>query len=233
MRTIARMHSLPKPASDDPRIDYVESRAADTLGNFNLALQSAQRAAAKAQVQGARVLVAQALWREGFAWDRLGDFTKAEKQLSDARDLAAASGNPLVLAGILRHLGVVAYDKGDFAVARRPIEESLTILHRIGARRQEAQASVTLGNLLYDHGKLKEAKRYYDDALRIDREIAAPSSAIGRMQEESRQAFHEAGDKRGESDTLCNLGNVLVERGELELALQHYDEAIATARDIG
>jgi len=253
LETIARMRSLAKPASNDPRIDYAEAHAAGTLGNFNLEVQSAQRAVAKAQVQGARVLVAQALLIEGFAWDRLGDFTKAEKQLTDARDLAAASGNPLVLAGILRCLGVVAYDKGDFAAARKPYEESLTILRRIGARRQEALASESVGNILYDQGKLEEAKRYYDDAFRIDRETAAPASELGsdlgsianvldgmgslveaeRMQEESRQAFHQAGDKRGESDTLCNLGNVLVERGELELAMRRYDEAIAMARDTG
>jgi serine/threonine protein kinase/tetratricopeptide (TPR) repeat protein len=253
LQTIARMRSLPKPAGDDPRIDHIEARAASSLGNFNLALKSAQRAATKARVQDARMLLAEALWSEGFQWDRLGDFTNAEKQLTEARDLAAASGNPLVLAGILRHLGIVAYDRGDFAAARKPIEESLAILHRIGGRRQESQASVTFGNILYEQGKLEEAKRYYDDALRIDREIAAPPSAIGSdlgsianvldgmgnlpeatsMQEQSLQAFHEAGDKRGECDTLGNIANVLVERGELELASQRYDQAAAMAQEIG
>jgi serine/threonine protein kinase/tetratricopeptide (TPR) repeat protein len=253
LQTVRHMRSLPKPASDDPRIDHVESRAASTLGNFNLALQSAQRAAAKAQAQGARMLVAQSLWTEGFEWDRLGDFNEAEKWLTKARDLAVASGNPLVSAGVLRYLGIVAYDKGDFAAARKPMEESLAILRKIGARRQEAQASVSFGNILYEQGKLQEAKRYYDDALRIDREVTAPPSAIGsdlgsianvldgmgnlveatRMQEQSLLAFHEAGDKRGECDTLGNIANVLVERGELGLASQRYDQAVTLAQEIG
>lgn len=253
LQTIARMRSLPNPARDDPRIDYFEARAAGSLGNFHLALESAHRAAAKARVQNARMLLAEALWSEGFQSDRLGDFAKAEQKLTEARDLAVPSGNPLVLAGILRNLGILAYDRGDFAGARKPMQESLSILRRIGARRQEAQASVTFGNILYDQGKLEEAKRYYDDALRIDREIASPSDFIGsdlgsianvldgmgnlvaatRMQEASLLGFHEGGDKRGEADTLCNLGNVLAERGELGLAQQRYDQAIAIAQEIG
>ena len=253
LQTIARMRSLPKPAGDDPRIDYFEARAATSLGNFHLALESARRAAAKARVQNARMLLAEALWSEAFQSDRLGDFAKAEQQLTEARDLAAASGNPLVLADILRHFGIVAYDRGDFAGARKPMQESLSILRRIGAHRQEAQASVTFGNILYDQGKLEEAKRYYDYALLTDRQIASPPGFIGsdlgsianvldgmgnlveatRMQEESLRAFREGGDKRGEADTLGNLGNVLAERGELELAQQRYDQAIAIAKEIG
>ncbi len=54
-----------------------------------------------------------------------------------------------------------------------------------------------------------------------------------KMQEQSLQGFREAGDKRGESDVLLNLGNVLVERGEMALAKQKYDQAMSIAREIG
>jgi len=53
------------------------------------------------------------------------------------------------------------------------------------------------------------------------------------MQEQSLQAFREAGDKRGECATLGNIGSVLVERGELLPAMQNYDQAIAIAQEIG
>ena len=42
-----------------------------------------------------------------------------------------------------------------------------------------------------------------------------------------------AADKRGESDVLLNLGNVLVERGELASAKPNYDRALTIAREIG
>jgi len=71
----------------------------------------------------------------------------------------------------------------------------------------------------------EQAKRSYGDALRIDREIVLPPASIGNDQYRQcagwlgstgrsdshaktiAAAFHKAGDKRGESDTLGNLGN--------------------------
>jgi len=251
--TLARIRNLPKPLSEDVRIDLAEMTAAIAASDFRDAQRIGSAAFAKAEKEGSRMFLAQARSGEAWAWDRLGDLAKAQKEMIEARDFAAAAGNPRLYGRMLRGLGVVFYDQGNFASARSAFEECLNTFRKVGAMDQVAVASETLGNIFYDQSKLEEAKRYYEEALRIDREIAANPAEIAsdvgsianvldsmgdlagatRMQEESLQGFREAGDKRGECTTLSNLGNVLVERGELGEALPRYDQAIAVAQKIG
>ena len=45
--------------------------------------------------------------------------------------------------------------------------------------------------------------------------------------------FREVGDQRGAASTLGNLGNVLVEMGDLTAARKHYDEGLKIQRETG
>lgn len=252
LQTIARMRTLPKPASGDARIDLGEASAENALGGFNRAQKAASIAASKAQVQGSPLLMAQATELEGRTWDRLGEMDMAAKKMSEARELGAATRNPRLSGSAARAMGIVLYHKGDFVGARKSFEEALSIFRRIGTQLSVSQTLTDLGNLLYDQGKLEEARQIYESALRVDRETAqVPSIAsdLGNianvleglgdlpgathMQEESLQAFREVGDKRGEASTLGNLGLVLLARGELALAKQNYARALVIAQDIG
>jgi hypothetical protein len=203
--------------------------------------------------EGTRLAYAsvQATDAEAFAWDRLGDLNKAVQKSLESRDLAANAGNPHLLGHTLRTYGGVLYDKGDFAGAQTALEQALDIFQKIGDG-QIGVTTVDLGNVYYDQGKLEEARRYYEQALRIDQETGANAATIGsdigsianvlddlgdlvdatRMQEKSLQGFRDGGDQRGESSTLLNLGNVLVERGELSQAID-YKRADAITEKIG
>lgn len=251
--TIGQMRALPKPASDDARIDMAEAWAQNAAGNFSAFQKAAATAEAKAEKAGSRMLQAQATAAEGFAWDRLGDLDKAAKKTLDARDLAANAGNPMVLARAIRQYGIVQYDKGNFAGARSAYEEALKTFRKIGAGIQIGETSVSLGNVDYDQGRLEDARLHYEAALSIHRQIGAEPATIGsdvgsianvmdglgdlvgatRMQEQSLQGFRDGGDQRGEGDVLNNLGNVLVERGELKEAMVDYDLAEAIAEKTG
>ncbi len=250
--TIAQMRTLPNPISDDARIDMAEASAQDTLGNFSACQKAAAAATAKAKAQGSRTLQAQATLKEAFAWDRLGDLNKAVQKSLEGRDLATNAGNPDLLGRALRQSGIVLYDKGDFAGARSAFEQALTIFQKIGDG-LIGWTSVDLGNVYYDQGKLEEARHYYEQALRIHQETGADPAVIGsdvgsianvldglgdlvgatRMQEKSLQGFRDGGDQRGESDTQYNLGNVLVERGELSQAIVDYEQGAAIAEKVG
>jgi len=252
LRTIARMRTLPKPASEDARIDLGEASADNALSNFKPAQQAAAAASSKAQTQGSPLLMERAMEQEGWAWDRLGEMDMAAKKLSEARDLGAASPNPRLAGSAARLMGIVLYHKGDFAGARKSFEEALGIFRKLGTQLYVSLTLSDLGNLLYDQGKLEEARQYYVDSLRIDREISRAQDIPGnlgnianvldglgdlvgatRMQEQSLQAFRDIGDKQGEATTLGNLGNVLLERGELALAKQNYDRALGLMQEIG
>jgi tetratricopeptide (TPR) repeat protein len=251
--TIAQMRTLPKPLSDDARIDVEEASAQSIAGNFSASQKAAAAAAAKAKAQGSRMIQVQATEAEAFAWDRLGDLNKAAQESLEGRDLAANSGNRRLLGRASRTYGIVLYDKGDFAGARSAYEQALNIFQEIGDAAEIGTAAVSLGNVDYDQGKLEEARRYYEKALRIHQEIGAEPADIGsdtgsianvldglgdlvgatRMQEKSLQGFRDGGDQRGESSTLLNLGNVLVERGELSQAIVNYERATAITEKIG
>jgi tetratricopeptide (TPR) repeat protein len=251
--TIAQMRTLPKPVSDDARIDVEEASAQNAAGNFSAFQKAAEAAAVKAKAQGSRMLQAQAILAEAFAWDRLGDLNKAAQKSLEGRDLAANGGNRRLLGRALQTYGIVLYDKGDFAGARSAYEQALNIFQEIGAGIEIGVAAVNLGNVYYDQGKLEEARRYYEQALQIHQEIGAEPNMVGsdvgsianvldglgdlagatRMHEKSLQGFRDGGDQRGESSTLNNLGSVLVERGELSQAIVDYEKGAALAEKIG
>ncbi len=253
LQTLTRARQLPKPDGDDARIGLAEALAAESLGDFSGEQRAAAEAAQKAQERGSRSLLAQAKELEAWSWERRGDMNKATQEIREARDLAEASRDQRLLAVTLRLMGHIEYDEGDFEKARDHYQNALAIFQKIGAQRLIARSFESLGNIDYDQEKLPEARRYYEGALRIDREISAPPGDIGsdlgsianvldssgdlvaatEMQEQSLKGFREAGDRRGESDVLLNLGSVLVERGELASVKQNYDEALSIARAIG
>ena len=253
LQTILRMRQLPKPDSEDARLDLMEAKAAESLGDFSGAQRLAAITAQKAQEQGRRWLMAQAKELEAWSWERLGDLNKAEEEMRETQGLAKAVQNQYLIGLSTRMLGVISEDRGDYEAARAFHSSALAIFQKIGAKRQLARAFESMGNIDYEQERLAEAKRHYEDALGVDREISASPGAIGSdlgsianvldssgdlvgataMQQESLKGFREAGDKRGEGDVLLNLGNVLVERGELALAKQSYDQALTIDREIG
>jgi len=248
--TIARMRSLPPPASNDARIDLVEANTADALGDFKRAQEMGAAAATKAQLQGSRLLLAQAKEREGWAWDSLGNIDKATARLSEAGELFAAGGNPRSSAIVLIDRGDVLLDTGDFAGARKLYEEALRIFRQTGAQQKTAVTLSRLGSLSLFQGRSEEAKQYQEAALRLDREIGSATArdlgnlantleALGdligatRMGEQSVQEYRQGGDKSSEAVGLSNLADVLLKRGEIDSAKADVERAIELEQEMG
>ena len=250
--TVAQLRRLPEPSRNDPRVDLAEANASESQGDFKSAQQAAAAAAAKASLQGSRLLLAQAKQSEAWAWDRLGELDKGFAAYSQSRDLAQSGGNLRAVAKAFNGMANILYDKGELEGARKNYEDALRIAREIGAQKIISAATANIGNVFFDQGKLAEARRYYQQSLEINqhidnkRGIASDSGNLAnvlqgmgdlagsiRMQEQTVQAFRDVGDRRGEAVTLSNLGSVLTDRGQLEAAQQKLEEASKIIEQIG
>jgi eukaryotic-like serine/threonine-protein kinase len=244
LETVAAMRKLPAPDSEDARVDLIEAKAADSLGDFKRTQKQAAEAVRKARSQSAGRVVAQALLIEGGALQHQGLQDQAGAAYAEAQQLFTVAGDRQGAAVALQSTGGLLYDKGDYEAARQIYEQALIVFHQIGAERNVSGALNRIGNALYDENRLIDAKAYYEQTLDLDRKIGDKQGIAGslgnianvldgmgdlpgslKMQEAGLQAFTEVGNKRGMASTLTNMGNVLEEMGNLESAKKRFEQA--------
>ncbi len=95
---------------------------------------------------------------------------------------------------------------------------------RLGNRAAEGRHMGNLGLAYADLGEKRRAIEYYEQALAISREICEASTA-GSPQ-------WTAG-RRAEGNSLGSLGNAHAALGRARQAIEHYEQALAIAREIG
>jgi tetratricopeptide (TPR) repeat protein/TolB-like protein/predicted Ser/Thr protein kinase len=212
LETLARMRSLPPPASEDPRIDLAEAAVADSLGDFRREQAISSRAAAKGEARGARLLVARARLRESYALDRLGRIPEAARAGEEARRVYDAAGDRGGLAQALNRIGGVSWNHGDLEKARTTWEEALAIRRQIGYRSGVAVSLHNLGLVLWEQGDLVGARRHVEEGHAIDREL---------------------GDRPGLAGDLEVIAGLLLELGDLPGARKTGEQAFALSREIG
>jgi eukaryotic-like serine/threonine-protein kinase len=249
-RTVAQMRNLPAPQGNDPRIDLAEANIGDGLGDFKLTLRMGAAAAAKAEQQGSRLLLAQAKERQGWALEELGNYDQAMALLSEARDLFAASGNARSSAQLLLDMGDVNFDRGDLPGARKIYEDALAEFRRTGARQKEAVVLSRLGSIATDLSDLPTGKRYNEEALRVDREIGWPTSrdlgnlanalqgmgdlrTAAKLYEEAARGFDQGGDKSSAAVALGNLADTLLKLGQFGSATRSAAQSMGMAQRNG
>jgi tetratricopeptide (TPR) repeat protein len=238
------MRKFPSPDSDDARVDMIEARAADSVGDFKRTQRQAAETVRKARAMGAGRMVAQALLIEGGALQHQGLQDQAGKAFEEAQQLFMVAGDRQGAAVALQSTGGLLYDKGDYDAARQIYEQALIVFHQIGAERNVSGALNRIGNALYDENRLTEAKAYYEQTLDLDRKIGDKQGIAGslgnianvldgmgdlrgslKMQEAGLQAFTDVGNKRGMASTITNMANVLEEMGDLENAKKRFEQS--------
>ncbi len=249
--TLAALRKLPAPMGSDPRIDLLESSAAERLGDMHRSQKAAAAGIARAKTLGSGLLLASALTAESWAWSNLGELDKAIDDQSRAGDLYAAAGDTYEAAIAFHGIGIFRLHKGDFAAARKSFEAALAEFRRSGAQWDIASCSHNLGELFQEIGDLDQARSHLQEALQIQRSLGDKRGvasdlddlsnvdlsvgqlpAARKMKEEALQNFREIADKRGESLTLINLGEVLYQQGDLSAAQEQYQQAIAIGKAI-
>ncbi len=250
--TVDRLRQLPPPMSTDPRIDLAEANAAGSLSDYLRQRTAGENAAAKGEVLGARILVAQAqvlvasaLGHQGSANDAIRTYRKALAAFGDAGDQAGA-------ASVQSALGYALLDLGEFDQANAMFSEAVTTLKRIGAKRAVATALFSLGSIGYRRDDLLAARKYFQEALETYREIndragmASAYNGLGvvlmdqgdgvgaiAMYQQSLTLRRETGSKRGAATALHNIGMVTLDQADLPVARARAEEALAIRREIG
>ena len=252
LQTLDQMRQLTAPVRDDPRIDVTEAIIAETQGDFHRELSAAERAASKAQQQGARQLLARAQLSQAGAYQDLGQPDKAVAALQSAQQTYAQIGDQQGVARALNQLGIVLRHQGKLEDAQKAVEESLSMSRRQGNNRGMANALNNLGNIVSDKGDLAASVPLYEQAVELNRQAGAEtSSAIGlnniggiltqlgklddagKKYEESLRLGQEVGDKDSIAHALVNLADLRSRQGDVVSARQAAEQAIAVADQTG
>lgn len=199
-KLLTELRALPGPSGRDPRIDLAEAWMHESDLTWKLA--AASRAAERAQVLGARLMLAAARIQQGRAFRGLGKPAEARSAFREALELRQAAGDLAGVAKALTHVAKSDRDYGDLESARRHLEKALEISDRLGNDPEVFTARLDLGAVLLDEGELTAASR--------------------KLNEVEAQA-----QRSGQAGKRAMVG---VELARLELARRQPAEAVVRAR---
>ena len=211
LATVELLRRLPPPAGDDARIDLAASEARRALGDFQQAQASAALAAQKARPQNERLVLARALFLQGFALENLGDPNGAMTAVEEAGRLYQAVGDRYGFASTLEVTGQVLVDRGDYPGALGKFSDELAIARDVGNRKAEASALNNMALVLNQQGDAEQARKMYEEALPVFREIS---------------------DQNNYAMTLINIAGIMQNEGDLAGAKKTYDQAHALVSEI-
>jgi serine/threonine protein kinase/tetratricopeptide (TPR) repeat protein len=212
LKDLSELARLNPQAKDDPRVDLAISQAASNIGDSKLRRDAAERAASKADHQGARLLLAQARNLECRALANLGENSKAGSACEEARRIYTEIGDRGGLARALHSTAEVPLNQGDWATAGQLYRQALAILREVGNDRGVGSALANLGLVSVKQGDFTTGLKMYEEAFRN---------------------YQEAGDKPGMAAVMGNTGNVLRSEGRLTDAIAHYRQSLALSTELG
>jgi len=211
LATVESLRRLPPPVGNDARIDLAASEAWRSLGDFKQGQAFAAQAVQKARAENTKLVLAHALYRQGFALENLTDTKGALAAVEEAGRIYQSVGDRYNFASTLEVTGQVFSDRGDYPSALTKFEDELTIAREIGNRKAEASALNNMANVLVQQGDAEQARKMYEKALPISREVS---------------------DKSNYAMMLVNIAGIIKDEGDLAGAKKTYDQALAVCREI-
>ncbi len=212
LHAIESLRLLPKPMSDDPRIDLQETLTCDHSGDYQCSKKASANAASKAQKQGSRMLLAQAKLMQSQAASRQDDPKGAMALDEEAQQIFEQAGDKYGVARARYRMGDLLFKQGQFAQSNAVLEESLRDFRMLGSDGFVAATLNDIAGGLMEMGEISQAKTMYEQALVARRLVR---------------------DKRGIADTVTNLGTILLRQGDLAGATRYNEEALAIYQEIG
>ncbi len=252
LATLEALRRMPRTSSDDPRIDLLEARAANALGDYHRGQAAAERAARKGEARGARLLVAESRLVAGYSLRAMGEPVRAVAADEAAKQVFAAAGYRRGEASALLEIASVLRYQGELGRARAMAEEALRHAQAIGDRSSQCLARGRVASVLSEQGHLAEALRLYQETLLQWREtgdrtgeattlnnIGETLWKLGRLGaareslEASSGRFRSMGSRRGAAFSLFNLGFVAFDAGDLPGARRAFEESLRLSRATG
>jgi len=252
LETLGSLRRLGAVATEDPRLDLAEAKAAALLADFAHQQEAAGRALARGGKTGSRPLMARALVLRGAARSSLSDPKGGAGDFDRAKGLYAEVADKRGMAEVLFDSGKALYDLGDLQEAHQRYDEALATYRELGDQGGEAYLTLNLANEPLEQGRLVEAQGRYEQALKTFRQLGdrnGEALALGNIGlaltlqgklpeavhliEESRALYKVLGNRKGQALQLQFLADVFVEQLELAQAEAAYKEALALFTGIG
>jgi tetratricopeptide (TPR) repeat protein/DNA-binding winged helix-turn-helix (wHTH) protein len=252
LHAIEALRLLPKPISDDPRIDLQEALTCDHSAEYQCSKKASASAASKAQKQGARMVLAEAKLMQSQAASRQDDPKGAMALDEEAQQIFEQAGDKYGVARARYRMGDLLFRQGQFAQSNAILEEGLRDFRVLG---NDGYVAATLNDIaggLMEMGEIAQAKTMYEQALvarrlvRDKRGIADTMTNLAiilqregdlvgatRCNEESLALYQEIGEKDAVAFMQLNMSGVLVDRGDLSRAKALLDQSLAIQRTLG
>jgi diguanylate cyclase (GGDEF)-like protein len=186
----------------------------------------------------------------GYVHVRRGEYAQATRLHLQALQIHRTSGDRVGEANALNHLGVVASRSGEYATALEYYQASLAIREVQGDHAGVGSSLMNIG-VVYGHlGETERALEHTTRALRIHERSDPPAAAaclnnigtafrvLGEHElaleylEAAAANFRALGNV-DEANSLCEIGCVYEERGDVATALSCYVQGLALARQLG
>ena len=213
-------------------------------GEFQEALNQAERALADARRAGYRKGEAAALRAIGNARLRLGEMDRAEEALELSTAICEEIGDQNGAALSLGNTGNLQRVLGNYAAAHLSYSRGLELFESLGNRAHQAIALNNLGSVESTLGDYESARSSYERSLEIaeaigDRAgqilalhgIGVVQSRLGddqaaqRSYERSLAMARAIGDRAGEATSLHSIGKLQQARGEHTIALESLERS--------
>jgi eukaryotic-like serine/threonine-protein kinase len=211
LASVESLRKLPPPLGDDPRIELAASEAWESLGDLKQSEDFARRAADRARTQNAKLLLARALYQQGFALEALSDTNNAMTAVDEAGRIYQSVGDRYGVASTLEVTANVLADRGDYSAALEKYHDELAIAQSVGNRKAEASALNNSALVLKQQGKAEDARKMFERALSV---------------------FQEISDKNNYALTLINIAGITQDEGDLNSAKKTFDHALTAFTEI-
>lgn len=182
----------------------------------------------------------------------VGEYDRTRELLDRARAIARASNDPVLTCQLLKAEGLMLFFSGDHEGALKVNLEGVALAHGYGLAEPEIIMLHNCGDAYLILDRDREALYFYNESLRrarlarFDRLAETNELYLGFLEarhlglEEGFQRLKTALDNANRVNRVWNMtqGNLLVgrlylERGDLNQALSHLNEAAALARKSG
>ena len=202
--TLDNLRKLPQLAGD-PRIELAEADAAESADDMERERAHAERAVTLARARGARVLLAKALFHEGWALWVLGRDADAQRAYDEARKIFTELGDRSGLARCLNNIGLAEHRAHHDDDAAKTFEQALQLATEIGDATAQAWVLQNWGFMLIDQGDLARAL-----------DIANKKLALGGVRGDS---------PASQAGAQINIAEILRLQGDLAGAREHAEAA--------
>ncbi len=251
IETLHKLRDSHSPRSNDPRIDYLEAKALESMSDFTHELTAVDQAIKKGREQNATRLVAQALSARSWALDNLGRAQEAADAGAEAQRTFASIGDRAGEAMALKNLGDALIDLGKPEESLERYRQGIQIFREVGNGTGTAVLLNNMALVLKAKGDLTQAKEAFGESATICRSIGDtnrealaldgigavlwregnPKAALATY-EKSLAIFKQIGDKGHAANVMSNMALALQDQGHLAAARMKMEEALAVFREI-